>query len=174
VQAGHGRLGPDLWSFARHGIAPDVVTLGKPMGNGYPVAAVVTRRELAERFPYAGRTFSTFGGNPVAAAAALAVLDVLEDERLPERAAGVGERLRAAVERLGKPDVLEVRGTGLLAGVQLSGDELAARVADELRERGILVGRTGTCGDVLKIRPPLVFTGEHADLLVSALDRVLG
>src|SRR5207253_3539051 len=104
VQAGHGRLGPELWSFARHGIAPDVVTLGKPMGNGYPVAAVVTRRELAERFPYAGRTFSTFGGNPVAAGAALAVLNVLEDERLPERAAGVGERLRAAVESLRKPD----------------------------------------------------------------------
>jgi 4-aminobutyrate aminotransferase-like enzyme/Ser/Thr protein kinase RdoA (MazF antagonist) len=174
VQAGHGRLGPDLWSFARHGIAPDVVTLGKPMGNGYPVAAVVTRRELAERFPYAGRTFSTFGGNPVAAAAALAVLDVLEDERLPARAAGVGERLRAAVDSLGKPDVLEARGSGLLAGVQLSSGELAGHVADELRERGILVGRTGKRGDVLKIRPPLVFTDEHADLLVSALDRVLG
>jgi 4-aminobutyrate aminotransferase-like enzyme len=174
VQAGHGRLGHDLWSFARHGIAPDVVTLGKPMGNGYPVAAVVTRRELAERFPYAGRTFSTFGGNPVAAAAALAVLDVLEDERLPARAAGVGERLRAAVDSLGKPDVLEARGSGLLAGVQLSSGELAGHVADELRERGILVGRTGKRGDVLKIRPPLVFTDEHADLLVSALDRVLG
>jgi 4-aminobutyrate aminotransferase-like enzyme/Ser/Thr protein kinase RdoA (MazF antagonist) len=174
VQAGHGRLGHDLWSFARHDIAPDVVTLGKPMGNGYPVAAVVTRRELAERFPYAGRTFSTFGGNPVAAAAALAVLDVLEDERLPARAAGVGERLRAAVDSLGKPDVLEARGSGLLAGVQLSSGELAGHVADELRERGILVGRTGKRGDVLKIRPPLVFTDEHADLLVSALDRVLG
>ena len=86
------------------------MTLGKPMGNGYPVAAVVTRRELAERFPYAGRTFSTFGGNPVAASAALAVLDVLEDERLPERAAGVGKRLRTDVERLGKADIVEVRG----------------------------------------------------------------
>jgi 4-aminobutyrate aminotransferase-like enzyme len=173
VQAGHGRLGPGLWSFPRHGIAPDVVTLGKPMGNGYPVAAVVTRRELAERFPYAGRTFSTFGGNPVAAAAALAVLDVLSDERLPERAAGVGERLRTAIAGLGKPDVLEVRGSGLLAGVQLSSAELAARIADELREEGILVGLTGKHGDVLKIRPPLVFTDEHTDLLAAALDRVL-
>ncbi len=173
VQAGHGRLGPGLWSFAHHGIAPDVVTLGKPMGNGYPVAAVVTRRELAERFPYAGRTFSTFGGNPVAAAAALAVLDVLADERLPERAAGVGERLRSAIAGLGKPDVLEVRGSGLLAGVQLSSAELAARIADELREEGVLVGLTGKHDDVLKIRPPLVFGDEHADLLVSALDRVL-
>jgi 4-aminobutyrate aminotransferase-like enzyme len=173
VQAGHGRLGPDLWSFTRHGITPDVVTLGKPMGNGYPVAAVVTRRDLAERFPYAGRTFSTFGGNPVAAAAALAVLDVLADERLPERAAGVGEQLRAAIAGLGKPDVLDVRGIGLLAGVQLSNGELAARVADELREEGVLVGLTGTNEDVLKIRPPLVFADEHAELLVSALDRIL-
>jgi 4-aminobutyrate aminotransferase-like enzyme/aminoglycoside phosphotransferase (APT) family kinase protein len=173
VQAGHGRLGPELWSFARHGIAPDVVTLGKPMGNGYPVAAVVTRRELAERFPYAGRTFSTFGGNPVAASAALAVLDVLADERLPEHAAGVGERLRTAVVSLDKTDVVDVRGSGLLAGVQLSSSELAARVTGELREAGILVGLTGKSEDVLKIRPPLVFADEHAELLVAALDRVL-
>ncbi len=173
VQAGYGRLGPDLWSFARHAVAPDVVTLGKPMGNGYPVAAVVTRRELAERFPYAGRTFSTFGGNPVAASAALAVLSVLEDERLPERAAGVGERLRRAVSALGKPDVVEVRGSGLLAGIQLSSGELAERVADELREQGILIGRTGKHGDVLKVRPPLVFGDEHAELLLGALDRIL-
>ncbi len=173
VQAGHGRLGDGLWSFTPHGIAPDVVTLGKPMGNGYPVAAVVTRRELAERFPYAGRTFSTFGGNPVAASAALAVLDVLEDERLPERAAGVGERLRRALADLGKRDIVEVRGTGLLAGVQLSSSALAERTADELREQGILVGLTGKHADVLKIRPPLVFGDEHAELLVFALDQSL-
>jgi 4-aminobutyrate aminotransferase-like enzyme len=173
VQAGHGRLGSGMWSFAQHGIAPDVVTLGKPMGNGYPVAAIVTRRELAERFPYAGRTFSTFGGNPVAASAALAVLDVLADERLPERAAGVGERLRTALEGLGKADIFEVRGTGLLAGVQLSSEGLANRVVNQLRDDGILVGRTGAGGDVLKIRPPLVFTDEHAELLVAALDCIL-
>jgi len=144
------------------------------MGNGYPVAAVVTRRELAEGFPYAGLTFSTFGGNPVAASAALAVFDVLEDERLPERAAGVGERLRAAVVSLDKTDVVDVRGRGLLAGVQLSSGELAERVTEELREQEILVGSTGKHGDVLKIRPPLVFTDEHAELLVEALDRILG
>lgn len=173
VQSGHGRLGPDLWSFARHGIAPDVVTLGKPMGNGYPVAAVVTRRELAERFPYAGTTFSTFGGNPVAASAALAVLEVLADERLPERAEHVGARLRSAIGSLGKPDVVAVRGAGLLAGVQLSSGELASRAVDELREHGILVGLTGKNADVLKVRPPLVFADEHAELLVGALDRIL-
>ncbi len=173
VQAGHGRLGPELWSFVRHGLAPDVVTLGKPMGNGYPVAAVVTRSDLAGRFPYAGRTFSTFGGNPVAASAALAVLDVLRDERLPERAAGVGMRLRSAIESLGMPDIVEVRGSGLLAGVQLSSADLASRIADDLREQGVLVGLTGKQDDVLKIRPPLAFTDEHADLLVSALARAL-
>ena len=174
VQAGHGRLGPELWSFARHGIVPDVVTLGKPMGNGYPVAAVVTRRELAEHFPYAGRTFSTFGGNPVAAAAALAVLDVLEDERLPECAVAVGERLRTEIESLRKTDVIEVRGDGLLAGVELSSADLAERVSDELREAGILVGLTGKAENVLKIRPPLAFKDEHTDLVVAALDRSLG
>jgi len=174
VQAGHGRMGPELWSFVQHGISPDVVTLGKPMGNGYPVAALVTRSELAERFPYAGKTFSTFGGNPVAASAALAVFDVLEDEQLPTRAVGVGARLRAAVEALGSNDILEVRGTGLLAGVQLSSVELAGRVADRLREDGILVGLTGSRGDVLKIRPPLVFADEHTELLVTALGRALG
>jgi 4-aminobutyrate aminotransferase-like enzyme/Ser/Thr protein kinase RdoA (MazF antagonist) len=173
VQAGHGRTGPDLWSFARHAIRPDVVTLGKPMGNGYPVAALVTRRELAERFPYAGRTFSTFGGNPVAARAALAVLDVLDDERLPERAAAVGERLRKAIRALGSEAIVEVRGAGLLAGVQLRDPELARRAADELRERGVLVGRTGLRDDVLKIRPPLVFAEEHAELLTASLAQIL-
>jgi 4-aminobutyrate aminotransferase-like enzyme len=143
------------------------------MGNGYPVAAVVTRRDLAEQFPYAGRTFSTFGGNPVAASAAVAVLDVLDDERLPADASGDGERLRTAVAGLDKADVVDVRGRGLLAGVQLSSGELAARATDELREAGVLVGRTGKSEDVLKIRPPLVFNDEHAELLVDALDRVL-
>ena len=174
VQAGHGRTGPGLWSFARHGIEPDIVTLGKPMGNGYPVAALVTRRELAEHFPYAGRTFSTFGGNPVAARAALAVLGVLEDERLPERAAAVGERLRAAIRALGTAAIVEVRGAGLLAGVQLRDGETAARAVDALRENGVLAGRTGPRDDVLKIRPPLVFADEHTELLVAALGRALG
>ncbi len=172
VQAGHGRTGP-LWSFTPHAIRPDIVTLGKPMGNGYPVAALVTRSELTARFPYAGRTFSTFGGNPVAASAALAVLEVLDDEQLPDRAAAVGERLRAAIAALGKADVVEVRGNGLLAGVQLTSADLAARTADGLREKGVLVGRTGPRDDVLKIRPPLVFTDEHAEVLVAALDAVL-
>jgi 4-aminobutyrate aminotransferase-like enzyme len=173
VQAGHGRTGAHLWSFVRHGITPDIVTLGKPMGNGYPVAAVIARRELAERFPYAGRTFSTFGGNPVAASAAIAVLDVLRDERIPERVTAVGEGMRAAIRGLGKVDVLEVRGIGLITGVQLTETELAGRVVDEVRERGVLISRTGKHDDVLKIRPPLTFRDEHTDVVVDALDHAL-
>jgi 4-aminobutyrate aminotransferase-like enzyme len=173
VQVGHGRTGEHLWSFAAHRIVPDIVTLGKPMGNGYPVAAVVTRREILERFPYAGQVFSTFGGNPVAARAALAVLDVIEDERIVPRVKRVGSGLIAALRELRSPEIVAVRGRGLLVGVQLTGPELAASVVDRLREAGILIGRTGKHDDVLKIRPPLVFDDEHAAILVDALARAL-
>jgi 4-aminobutyrate aminotransferase-like enzyme len=173
VQAGHGRMGAHLWSFVHYGIAPDIVTLGKPMGNGYPVAAVVTRRELVERFPFAGQVFSTFGGNPVAAQAALAVLDVIEDERIVAHAKRVGERLIAALRDLASGEVVEVRGRGLLIGVELTGADVAARVVNELRDGGILIGRTGKRDNVLKIRPPLVFGDEHAAILVEGLRRAL-
>jgi 4-aminobutyrate aminotransferase-like enzyme/Ser/Thr protein kinase RdoA (MazF antagonist) len=163
VQGGYGRLGEHLWAFAHYGIAPDIVTLGKPMGNGYPVAAMITRKDIVDRFPFAGEVFSTFGGNPVAAQAALAVLDVIEDERLVANSARVGAHLLDELRRLS----LEVRGRGLLVGVQMSGPEAAARAVDRLREAGILIGRTGPRGDVLKIRPPLVFSEEHVRLLVS-------
>jgi 4-aminobutyrate aminotransferase-like enzyme/Ser/Thr protein kinase RdoA (MazF antagonist) len=173
VQAGYGRTGEHLWSFASYGIVPDLVTLGKPMGNGYPVAAVVTRREIVEHFPFAGQVFSTFGGNPIAAQAALAVLDVIEDERIVTHAKRVGEGLIEALRGLPSGEIVEVRGRGLLVGVQLNGPEVAARVVDRLRETGILIGRTGPRGDVLKIRPPLVFEEEHAVMLVGALRRAL-
>jgi 4-aminobutyrate aminotransferase-like enzyme len=175
VQAGHGRTGEHLWAFATYGITPDAVTLGKPMGNGYPVAAVVTRAEIVNRFAAATRLFSTFGGNPVAARAALAVLDVIDDERLIENAAKVGSRLRLALDDLRPrhPAIAEVRGRGLLVGVELVTDELAARVVDALRDDGILIGRTGRNGNVLKIRPPLVFANEHADLVTAAVGNAL-
>jgi 4-aminobutyrate aminotransferase-like enzyme len=181
VQAGHGRSGRHLWAFAGYGITPDVVTLGKPMGNGYPVAAVITRAEIAERFAAETRLFSTFGGNPVAACAALAVLDVIEDERLIANADRVGSRLRRALDELRDScgSIAEVRGGGLLIGVDLvnaDGDPdpaLAARVVDALRDDGILIGRTGRAGNVLKIRPPLVFGDEHADMVVAAIERAL-
>jgi len=139
------------------------------MGNGYPVAALVTRRELVERFPFARRVFSTFGGNPVAAQAALAVLDVIEDERLVERAGRIGALLRERIAALG----LETRGLGLLVGVELESAERAGEVVNALRRDGVLVGRTGPRGDVLKIRPPLVFGEDDVDLLVAALERAL-
>jgi 4-aminobutyrate aminotransferase-like enzyme/Ser/Thr protein kinase RdoA (MazF antagonist) len=164
VQAGYGRLGDHLWAFAGYGITPDIVTLGKPMGNGYPVAAVITRKDIVERFPFAGEVFSTFGGNPVAAQAALAVLDVIEDERLVAHSAHVGAQLIDELRSLS----LDVRGRGLLVGVQLGSPAEAARAVDRLRETGILIGRTGPRSDVLKIRPPLVFGEEHTRLLVSA------
>jgi 4-aminobutyrate aminotransferase-like enzyme/Ser/Thr protein kinase RdoA (MazF antagonist) len=166
VQAGHGRTGDALWCFENYGITPDVVTLGKPMGNGYPVAAVITRREIAGELAKQTKVFSTFGGNPVAAAAALAVLEVIEDERLVEHAAQLGARLLRSLADLGAG---EVRGRGLLVGVKLEGSASANRIVNRLREEGILIGRTGGDGNVLKIRPPLVFTAEEADMLVATL-----
>jgi 4-aminobutyrate aminotransferase-like enzyme/Ser/Thr protein kinase RdoA (MazF antagonist) len=173
VQVGHGRGGEHLWAFAALGVSPDCVTLGKPMGNGYPVAAVVTRRELADEFAYAGRVFSTFGGNPVAARAALAVLDVIRDERLIPHAQRMGGLLRERIEELHHPGIVAVRDLGLLLGVELDEPERARAVVDGMRARGVLVGRTGPHDDVLKIRPPLVFEEEHAELLVAALGATL-
>jgi 4-aminobutyrate aminotransferase-like enzyme len=175
VQAGHGRTGEHLWSFAGLGLTPDVVTLGKPMGNGYPVAAVVARGELFARLAEETRVFSTFGGNPVAARAAIAVLDVIDDERLVGSAARVGDRLRRSLDGLRErfPAIAAVRGRGLLVGVELGDAELAGRVVDDLRDGGILIGRTGRAENVLKIRPPLVFADEHADLVTAAIERAL-
>jgi 4-aminobutyrate aminotransferase-like enzyme len=166
VQAGHGRSGEHLWSFAQYGIAPDVVTLGKPMGNGYPVAAVIARQELFDRLREETEVFWTFGGNPVAARAALAVLDVIEDERLIENAKRVGEELIAALRHLG---IGEVRGRGLLVGVELESADHAENVVNRMRDAGVLINRTGPKGNVLKIRPPLVFSVEHVEVLVAGV-----
>jgi 4-aminobutyrate aminotransferase-like enzyme/Ser/Thr protein kinase RdoA (MazF antagonist) len=181
VQAGYGRSGPQLWRFASLGITPDFVALGKPMGSGHPISALVTRREIADEFSARYEFFSTFAGNPVSCAAALAVLDVLEDQQIPARALAVGDHLRAGIRELAAtyPVIADVRGYGLIAGVELRGTEAvpgreyAARVVEGLRDRGVLVGATGPGGNVLKIRPPLVWTDEHADLLVRTLDEVL-
>jgi 4-aminobutyrate aminotransferase-like enzyme len=182
VQSGHGRTG-EMWGFSRWGLTPDIVTLGKPMGNGHPVAAVVTRSDIVDRFGAATTFFSTFGGNPVACAAALAVLDVLEEEELLARAADVGDRLRAELGKLAErhPVIGDVRGRGLMTGVELVTDrdargpasDLAGRVKDEMAERGILIGTTGRHGNVLKIRPPLCITDGEAGLILASLDRVL-
>jgi 4-aminobutyrate aminotransferase-like enzyme/Ser/Thr protein kinase RdoA (MazF antagonist) len=184
VQAGYGRMGDGLWSFKAAGIVPDIVTLGKPMGNGHPVAAVITRADIVDRFAAETTFFSTFGGNPVACAAAMAVLDVLEDQRLTENAASVGEHVRDGVRALAArhPAIGDVRGRGLMIGVELVADRdgrapdmaLASRVQNAMRERGVLVGTTARAGNVLKIRPPLVITPADAELLLRALDEALG
>jgi 4-aminobutyrate aminotransferase-like enzyme/Ser/Thr protein kinase RdoA (MazF antagonist) len=183
VQAGHGRSGIHLWSFRASGIEPDMVVMGKPMGNGFPVAALVVRSQVLSAVPAETELFSTFGGNPVAAAAALAVLAVIEEEGLVRNAAEVGSYLRQGLEKLAHSHALigEVRGEGLLVGVELVDDQVtrspaagrARGIAEALRERGILISATGPAGNVLKIRPPLIFQREHADLLLETLDDVL-
>jgi 4-aminobutyrate aminotransferase-like enzyme/Ser/Thr protein kinase RdoA (MazF antagonist) len=181
VQAGHGRYGTGLWSFQPSGIEPDMVVMGKPMGNGFPVAALVVRSQLLAAVPEEVELFSTFGGNPVACAAALAVLAVIEDEGLVANAAETGSYLRRGLEALAgrHPVIGDVRGEGLLLGVELVGQERvpaagrAGRVTEAMRERGILISTTGPAGNVLKIRPPLVFQREHADLVLQTLDEVL-
>lgn len=182
VQGGHGRTGAAMWSYQRLGIEPDIVTLGKPMGNGHPVAAVLTRRDIAERFSTTVDFFSTFGGNPVAMAAALAVLEVIDDERIVEHAGEVGAylagRLRDVATRT--PLVGEVRGVGLAIGVEIvrpgttePDPATTKEIVEGMRRTGVLIGTTGRHGNTLKIRPPLVFGREEADLLVATLDEVL-
>jgi len=183
VQAGHGRSGSHLWSFQPSGIEPDMVVMGKPMGNGFPVAALVASADVLAAVPEETELFSTFGGNPVACAAALAVLAVIEDEGLTQHAAEVGGYVRDGLLALQRrhPVIGDVRGEGLLLGAELVGDAetrapaagLAGQVTEAMRDRGILLGTTGPAGNVLKIRPPLVFRRDQADLLLEALDEVL-
>jgi 4-aminobutyrate aminotransferase-like enzyme/Ser/Thr protein kinase RdoA (MazF antagonist) len=181
VQSGYGRSGSHLWSFQASGIEPDMVVMGKPMGNGFPVAALVVRADLLAAVPEETELFSTFGGNPVACSAALAVLDVIAAEGLVENAAQTGAYLREGLAGLAErhPVIGDVRGQGLLLGVELVDEArapaagLARKVTEALRERAILISATGPAGNVLKIRPPLVFRREHADLLLQALDEVL-
>jgi 4-aminobutyrate aminotransferase-like enzyme/Ser/Thr protein kinase RdoA (MazF antagonist) len=163
VQAGFGRGGQNLWRFQDFGLTPDFVTLGKPMGNGHPVAALITRHEIAAEFSRIDEYFSTFGGNPVSCVAALTVLDVIEESGLVGRSGEVGALLRTGLERL-LPDV-PVRGQGLMVGVELPG---ADEFAERLREYGVLVGTTGPGGGVLKIRPPLIWGPEEGEHFLRA------
>jgi 4-aminobutyrate aminotransferase-like enzyme/Ser/Thr protein kinase RdoA (MazF antagonist) len=182
VQAGHGRSGSGLWAFPAWSVVPDIVTLGKPMGNGHPIAAVVTRAQIAACLAAETTFFSTFGGNPVACAAALTVLDVIEDEGLVAKAESVGTHLRSGLADLGAhPAVGDVRGLGLMVGVELVTDrstrapatDLARAVRDAMRDAGVLIGTTGREGNVLKIRPPLVIRRGEVDMIVETLERVL-
>jgi len=183
VQSGFGRCGSHFWAHQKQGVVPDVVTMGKPMGNGHPVAGLVTSPEIMARFRNAFRYFNTFGGNPVSCAAAMAVLDELDERGLQENAATIGMlahgRLSALAER---HDMIgDVRQSGMVFGAEFVLDresrepasDFADLVVNEMRRRGILLSKLGRHKNTLKIRPPMPFAAEHADILFDTLDDVL-
>ncbi|MDB5624309.1 MAG: aminotransferase class III-fold pyridoxal phosphate-dependent enzyme [Tardiphaga sp.] len=184
VQPGFGRTGSGMWGFARHGVVPDIVTMGKPMGNGHPMAAMVARPDILDAFGRRTRYFNTFGGNPVSCAVGMAVLDVIEREALIANARDVGaymsDGLRALAQR--HEIIGDVRGAGLFIGVELVRDRATkapataetARLVNGLRDKRVLISAAGPFANVLKIRPPLVFSRGHADRFLSAMDEVLG
>jgi 4-aminobutyrate aminotransferase-like enzyme len=183
VQVGFGRLGTHFWGFETQGVVPDIVVLGKPIGNAFPLAAVITTKEIADSFANGMEFFSTFGGNPVACAAGLAVLDVLEEERLQDRALKVGAYLMNGLKALQERHTLigDVRGSGLFLGIDLVLNRetrepaplQASYIVNRLRECGILTGTDGPLHNVIKLRPPLVFTEADADSFVKTLGAVL-
>jgi 4-aminobutyrate aminotransferase-like enzyme len=181
VQGGFGRLGQHFWGFEFDDVIPDIVALGKPMGNGHPIAAVVTRPEIAEVLAKETGYFNTFGGNPVSCAAGLAVLEVIEKEALQDNALEVGKYLRKRLGELKEkyPLIGELHGAGLLQGVDIIAPDgtpdpkLADRIMNLMRENGVLVGTTGQHYSTLKIRPPIVFNKEHADMLLASFIKAL-
>ncbi len=183
VQTGLGRMGTSFWAFEAQNVVPDIVVMGKPLGNGHPIGAVATTRAIANAFNNGMEYFSTFGGNTVSCAVGIAVLDVLRDEGLQEHARVVGERLLARLRPLvdRHPIVGDVRGSGLFLGIELVRDRVtlepagseASFVANRLRERGILLGTDGPHHNVVKIRPPMPFSLEDADILADELERAI-
>lgn len=181
VQPGFGRTGESMWGFVRHGVVPDIVTMGKPMGNGMPIAAVAARADILKAFGDGVAYFNTFGGNPVTVAAAAAVLDVIEDEKLIANAAEVGRMLRDELTLVtqGHPRIGEVRGTGLYIGVDViteSGDPDRAgakALVNAMRERRVLISVCGHDGNILKVRPPLVFSRSDVDWFCTEFASVL-
>jgi len=183
VQVGFGRVGTHFWAFESQGVVPDIVTLGKPIGNGHPMAVVVTTPEIAAAFHNGMEYFNTFGGNPVSCAIGMAVLDVIEKEHLQENAKTVGHRLLQGFEKLKNqfPLIGDVRGQGLFVGVELVKDretlepapEEAAYIINRLREQGILISTDGPLHNVLKLKPPMVFSKQNADDVVETLGKIL-
>jgi 4-aminobutyrate aminotransferase-like enzyme len=183
VQTGLGRVGSRFWAFQTQEVIPDIVTIGKPLGNGHPVAAVVTTREIAASFDNGMEYFNTFGGNPVSCAVGLAVLDVIEDEGLQSNALQVGDYLKQRIADLRSKSALigDVRGQGLFIGVELvlDGETLApaaqqaSHIVELMKERGVLISTDGPLNNVLKIKPPIIFSREDADTLVTALAEAL-
>ncbi|MAE92861.1 MAG: aspartate aminotransferase family protein [Pelagibaca sp.] len=181
VQSGLARPGEAMWAFLRHDVAPDIVTCGKPLGNGHPLAAMVTRPDLLREFGEKTRYFNTFGGNPVSAAVGLAVLDVIRDEGLMENARVRGAQLLAGLSEVAsRHDAAgAIRGAGLYGALEVLGTdgspspERAARLVELLREAGVLVGVCGERNECLKIRPLLPTQDQHLDQFLSALDASL-
>ncbi len=178
VQPGFGRVGGHWWGHEAMGFAPDVVTLGKPMANGHPVAAVVARPDVMEAFREAFGYFNTFGGNPVSCAAAMAVLQVIDEEGLVENARDVGAYLLDGLKALKHPLIAEARGTGLFFGIEFMREDepagtFTAEVVEAMRREGVLLNRLGRHGNVLKLRPPMPFSRQDADFALDALARVL-
>lgn len=183
VQPGFARTGESFWGFGRHGIVPDVVTLGKPMGNGIPVSGLLAKAEVLAAFSDDIPYFNTFGGNPVSMAAAQAVLQIIREEKLQAHSLNVGEQLRGELARLADrhPCVGDVRGAGLFTGFELVSDRetkapdkaLALDVIERLRAERVLTSVAGPYGNVLKLRPPLAFQRGDIDWLVGSLDKVL-
>jgi 4-aminobutyrate aminotransferase-like enzyme len=181
VQGGFGRLGQHFWGFQFDDVIPDIVTLGKPMGNGHPIAAVVTRPEIAEALSKESGYFNTFGGNPVSCAAGLAVLEVIEKEALQDNAREVGQYLRDRLDMLRRnyPVFGDIHGSGLLQGIDIQKPDgtpdpnLAEEIMNDMREYGVLIGTTGPNYSTLKVRPPIVFQEEHVEILLAALVKAL-
>jgi 4-aminobutyrate aminotransferase-like enzyme len=178
VQPGFGRLGSHLWGFNRYDLVPDLVTVGKPMGNGHPIAAVMSRREYTDAFGHSVRYFNTFGGNTVSIAAAQATFDVLRDEALGENARVIGARLVDGLRSVDSDLIAEVRGAGLFIGVELRRDGLPAtaqtlEIVNEMKRRRVLLAASGVDNNILKIRPPLPFDAADSDRLLTELQGAL-
>ena len=180
VQTGCGRVGSHFWAFERHGVVPDIVTIGKPIGNGHPLAVVVCTQAVAKKFANGMEYFNTFGGNPVSARMGRAVLETVENEQLQQNAAAVGRHLIDGLKALQQkhPMIADVRGAGLFLGFELcDGDkkplpEQADYLANRMRELGILISTDGPDHNVIKIKPPVTFTIQHADELLGRLTAV--
>jgi 4-aminobutyrate aminotransferase-like enzyme len=177
VQTGFGRAGSHFWMFETQSVTPDIVTLGKPIGNGHPLGAVITTPEIAASFANGMEYFNTFGGNPVSCAVGLAVLDVIRDEGLQENARDVGAYLLEGLRAWKSPLIGDVRGKGLFLGIEFVRDREtkepaaheAAEIVEKMKDRRILLSTDGPMHNVIKIKPPLVFSRADADLLLREL-----
>jgi 4-aminobutyrate aminotransferase-like enzyme len=182
VQSGFGRMG-QWWGHEHHGVRADIVTMGKPVGNGHPLGVVVTTTEILNLFIDKTRLFSTFGGNTVACAAGNAVLDVIEQEDLIEQGKATGDYLRNGISKLASKHALigDIRGHGMVSGLEFVTDrrkripatEETARLLEKMRDERVLVGSEGRDANVLKLRPSLIFRKKHVDVFIDALDRSL-